>query len=577
MAETPSQRVTLSAATRLATGLACLVAALAPLGASAMGPASPDVIYVGNVITMNPAQPRASAVAIHGETISAVGDAATLLAQRGSATRVVTLGGRALLPGFIDAHGHLAAMARTVSQANLAPPPSGRVRSIAELQDTLRRHIRERGIPSGQWVMGFGYDDAQLTERRHPNRDDLDAVSTEHPIFLLHASGHLSTGNSRLLAAQGISADTLDPPGGVIRRRQGSREPDGVLEEAAAMQVYLALPALTRQQALDGLAVALAACASHGLTTVQEGGALPENLDLLEDANARGMLEVDVVAYRYWNAVGTAPVSDVSSEYRGRFRVGGIKLALDGSPQGKTAFLSQPYLVPPPGRNATYRGYPAMMPAALRRATRAVLDSGVPLLAHANGDAAADLLIDAVAAARIPGQPVTPPVTMIHAQTVRDDQLERMPSLGMNASFFVAHTFFWGDWHRDETLGPARAQRISPARSAIDHGVRFTLHNDAPIVPPDIIRTLWSATTRLTRSNGVLGAAQRLSTAEAIAAVTIDAARQYGEERIKGSIEPGKQADLVVLSGDPLAVAPEQLTGLRVDETISRGVTVYRR
>jgi predicted amidohydrolase YtcJ len=141
----------------------------------------------------------------------------------------------------------------------------------------------------------------------------------------------------------------------------------------------------------------------------------------------------------------------------------------------------------------------------------------------------------------------------------------------------VAHTFFWGDWHRDETLGPARAQRISPARSAIDHGVRFTLHNDAPIVPPDIIRTLWSATTRLTRSNGVLGAAQRLSTAEAIAAVTIDAARQYGEERIKGSIEPGKQADLVVLSGDPLAVAPEQLTGLRVDETISRGVTVYRR
>jgi len=564
-------------ATIVLVGLTGFLAALAPRPAIAAGDAPPDVIYVGNVITMDPARPRAGAVATLGEAIVAVGDATALLAQRGPMTKIIQLGDRSLVPGFVDAHGHLASVARVASLANLSPPPSGTVGSLSELQDALRRHIRDRGIPPGEWVLGYGYDDAQLLERRHPNRDDLDAVSRDHPIYLMHASGHLSAANSYLLAARGINAATADPPGGVIRRRAGSREPDGVFEESASVDLYLAVPQRSPQQALDSLVAALQTSARYGITTVQEGGALPADLDLLEYARSLGLLNLDVVAYRYWSGFGEAPVAGVSASYNSRFRIGGIKLVLDGAPQGKTAFLSQPYLVPPPGRDAAYRGYPALPQPVVRRATREVLRHGVALLAHANGDAAAEMLIDAVAEARTAIPASRAAVTMIHAQTVRDDQLDRLNALGITPSFFVAHTFYWGDWHRDETLGTMRAERISPTRSARDRNIPFTLHNDAPIVPADIVRTLWSATTRRTRSNDILGPMQRLSVAEALAAVTIDAARQYGEERSKGSIEKGKQADLVILSGDPLAVAPDRLLELRVDETISRGKTVYRR
>jgi predicted amidohydrolase YtcJ len=196
----------------------------------------------------------------------------------------------------------------------------------------------------------------------------------------------------------------------------------------------------------------------------------------------------------------------------------------------------------------------------------------VPLLAHANGDAARELLIDAVEAAAVAAPPR---MVMIHAQTVRDDQLDRMARLGITPSFFVGHTLFWGDWHSDETLGRDRAMRISPTRSAADRGIRYTLHNDPPVVPPDMIRTLWSATTRRTRSGQTLGAAQRISINEALTAITLDAARQYGEEALKGSITPGKQADFVIVSQDPFAMDPEDLLELKVLETISRGKVVY--
>jgi hypothetical protein len=540
---------------------------------------APDVIYVGNVVTMESASPRAEAVAVAGERVVAVGKRAEVLAMRGPRTRVVELGDGALLPGFIDSHGHVTASAAQARLANLQPPPAGPIRSISELQQALRQHIRERAIPPGQWVIGFGYDDGQLAERRHPSRDDLDAVSREHPILLTHVSGHLGSTNSRALADSGIDAASADPDGGAIRRRPGTREPDGVLEETAAFAIQTKIPASSLDQALEALARALDDYASRGITTIQDGGVQPDNLALLRAAAQRGVLDLDVIAYRYWiPAVSTALPADFSvGPYRGRLRIGGIKIGLDGSPQGKTAFLTEPYVKPPAGQGPDYRGYPAMPAAAVIRGVRETLVRGVPLLAHANGDAAAQVLVDAVEAARRETGRSDPLVVMIHAQTVRDDQLDRMLALNIMPSFFVGHTFYWGDWHRDETLGPRRAERISPTRSAIDRKVPFTIHNDAPIVPPDMIRTLWSATTRRTRSNDILGAAQRLTIAEALAALTIDGARQYGEQADKGSIAKGKLADLVILDRDPLALDPERLQDVVVVETISRGRTVYRR
>lgn len=535
-----------------------------------------DTVYVGTLITMERDAPVAEAIAVRGEVIVAVGSTRDMMRWRGRNTRIVQLGRSALLPGFIDAHGHLTATAAVARYANLASPPSGAVRSMKDLQEAIRRQMARVPSPD-QWVVGFGYDDSLIAEKRHPTRADLDAISTSRPIFLVHVSAHISVANSRLLALAGIDASTPDPVGGVIRRETGSLEPNGVLEEAAHMGLYARMPQPAAKEELSLLTTALDTYARSGITTVQDGAASAENLALLTQAAKLKFLKLDVVAYRLWLAAKAPfPAELAFGNYVNRLKICGVKIILDGSPQAKTAWLSEPYLVPPPGQPATYRGYPTMTQEVVARAAHEALSRHVPLLAHANGDAAEQSLLDAVAAARRDTLDTTTPVVMIHAQTVRDDQLDRMKALGVIPSFFVAHTFYWGDWHRDQTLGSPRAERISPTKSALDRGIAFTLHNDSPIVPPDIIHTLWSAATRRTRSGQVLGPEQRITVAQAIGSVTINAARQQGEEDQKGSLRAGKRADFVILSQNPLTTDPERLLDLRILQTISHGQTVYR-
>jgi len=568
-----------SSSSSLATVLHVVFAtAFAPSGfAGAASVAPADTIFVGeHILTFDPAQPAATGVAVRGGLIVAVGTRESLQPLTGPGTRRVELGARALLPGFIDAHGHLTALAATSALVDLRPAPSGRVDSMPALQQSLRAALQSSPPSQGRWLVGIGYDDSQIAGNRHPTRDDLDAVSASMPILVVHASGHIGAANGALLRQLGISAATDDPAGGVIRRRPGSREPDGVLEESVLMQAYGRIPPPGPDESLAQLVSALRVYARYGITTVQDGAASPDNLALLERAAARRLLDLDVVAYRFWAPLAARlPDDRPFGFYERRLKVGGVKLILDGSPQAKTAWLTQPYRVPPAGRGADYRGYPAMPQPLVERAVREALSRRVPLLAHANGDAAAQSLIDAVRLANPAGAAADLRPVMVHAQTVRDDQLDAMAVLGLVPSFFVAHTYFWGDWHRDETLGLARAERISPLRSAQERALPFTLHNDAPIVAPDMIATLWSATTRRTRSNDILGPAQRITVREALEAVTINAARQYFEETRKGSLTVGKQADLVLLSADPLGIDPERLREIEVDETISRGVTVW--
>ena len=282
----------------------------------------------------------------------------------------------------------------------------------------------------------------------------------------------------------------------------------------------LAFPKLPRpstQQSLDLLSKALRQCASYGLTTVQDGATKSVDYQLLSTAAGKRLLTMDVVAYPLW--LEAERINDVAapvSQYVGRLKIGGAKLVLDGSPQGKTAWLTQPYLVPPPGQMPDYRGYPAMSDDEARQWVAKFFAKRWQVLAHTNGDAAAQQFIDAVAQAEDKLGPADRRPVMIHAQTVREDQLDRMKTLGIIPSFFSVHTYFWGDWHRDSVLGPDRAARISPARSAIERSMRFTLHNDAPIVPPDVLRLMWCAVNRTTRSGAVLGADQRIGPLEAL-------------------------------------------------------------
>jgi predicted amidohydrolase YtcJ len=537
---------------------------------------APTIYFNANVVTLNEAKPTASAIAVRDGRILAVGDLQDVEPAAGPLAERRDMHGWTMVPGFIDAHGHFASVARVLSLADLQPPPSGSVSSMAELLSALKAW-RTRN-PTAAWIQGRGYDDSLLVEHRHPTRDDLDKISADIPIALTHVSGHLMSCNSACLSASGITANTQDPKGGVIRRRPGSREPNGVLEEAAIQLVIARLPQSTPEQTQSDLRRTQAYYASYGITTVQEGGASPQDVAALKAFADRGDLQLDVVAYvQHTRMPELAADFAASRTYDHHFRIGGVKLTLDGSPQGKTAWLTQPYLVAPDGLPKAYRGYATLEDAQVDRIAGAAFSRNIQVLMHANGDAAIDQMIRAVARANAANGVQDRRPVMIHAQTAREDQLDLMKAEGIIPSFFVTHTYFWGDWHRDSVFGEPRAARISPLRSAQARGLDFTIHNDSPVVPPDMMRLMWSAVNRTTRSGKTLGPEQRISPLEALKAITRYAAYQYFEENQKGAIEVGKLADFTVLSDDPLRTQPAAIGSIKVLETIKDGKVVFAR
>jgi predicted amidohydrolase YtcJ len=568
---------------RIVAALAAACLSLAGCRHAAPAPPVPaaDIVFVGDHIhPVDPAYDGATGVAVRGHEIVAVGDRREVEEQIGESTRIVELGNRALVPGFIDAHGHLGLAMQMLDLLNASSPPVGPMTSIDDIVEGLQQRIREQAIPSGDFVMGYGYDDSLLAEGRHPNRDDLDRASRDHPIVLLHVSGHLATANSAALASVGLDETTEDPYGGVIRRRPGTQIPNGILEEVAAHALLIPIfqgtgppdPAVFA----DRLRRAIAYHASFGLTTIQDGASGPEMLAGLRAVARAEPLAVDVAVFPVVRGeFDDAALEQLghTADYQNGVRVAGVKFVLDGSPQGRTAWLTRPYAEGPPGAPPDYVAYPMVKAEFYRTQVKRMIDAGIPVLAHANGDAAIDLMIEGVETALDGAQRDHRSVT-IHAQLARDDQLDDMKRLGIVPSFFAAHPFFWGDWHR-LSFGDERAMRISPLRSALDRDLPFTIHNDAPVVPPDILQLLEIATSRKTRAGVVLGADQQIRFDEALHAVTLGAAYQYFEEARKGSISPGKQADLVILERDPAGVPTEELSDIAVVETIARGKTVY--
>ena len=484
----------------------------------------------------------------------------------------INFGNRAVLPGFIDAHGHASYLAFATQVANIASPPVGKINNINELKTELKNFIKDSGLQPGQWVMGLGYDDSLLKEQRHPTKDDLDEVSSEHPIYLIHVSAHLGAANSLGLSLANINSKTQDPPGGKIRRYENSLEPNGVFEETAAYPLQqLAMSAY--KDPIGSVKKAMEIYAKNGITTAQDGASSLETIRLMQAADAQNMINIDVISYPIGqNGLNENLDAFSFGAYEGRVKVGGVKLILDGSPQGKTAYLTQPYYKPPHNESQSYKGYPLIPQIDVSKLVKEYADLNIPIMAHANGDAAADMLIQAVRDAEIESDHRT---IMIHAQTVREDQLDLMKELEIIPSYFSTHTFYWGDWHRDSVFGQDRAMRISPTNSTLERDMPFTVHNDAPVVPPDMMRLLWATTNRETRSGKILGKQQRISTYSALEAITINAAYQHFEDDIKGSIEVGKQADLVVLSEDPLSIDTKNLLQLDVVATFSRGVEVF--
>lgn len=549
-----------------------------------------DVIYSGgDIITVDAAHPTAQAVAVKDGRIVAVGSLkAVEKAWRGPKTQMADLAGKTLMPGFIDPHSHMAQQVPRWGVPTLSPPPVGDVASIADIVVKLKAYIADEKIAPGAVVLAMGYDDSLLKEGRHPTAMDLDQISTQNPIALIHQSGHLGAVNSAMLALMGYTKATPNPPGGVIRRTaQG--DPDGVLEELALMPLLRLSPPKPMAEQIKTLGEVQAYYASLGITTAQEGIASPADTALLQAAASQKALILDVVSYERWDMLkdltcdGGAPlIIPVKGDpmavgvYQNRLKIGGIKLTGDGSPQGKTAYLTAPYLHPPHGQGDDYRGYPVATAQAAERWFTAGARCKVQVLFHANGDAAADTMLEAVAKAEAKyGKSDVHPV-MIHAQMIRHDQVDRMAELGVIPSFFTEHTYFWGDWHINETVGQKRAFGMSPAGYALSKGMRFTIHTDAPVLPPNHLTAIWTAVNRVSRSGVVVGPDERIPVMEAIKAVTLNAAYQYGEQAQKGSITPGKLADLIILDRDPLKVAPMDIKDIKVVETLKEGRTIYR-
>jgi hypothetical protein len=396
------------------------------------------------------------------------------------------------------------------------------------------------------------------------------------PIVIIHQSGHLAALNSAALEAVGYDAATEDPEGGVIRRRAGGREPDGVLEETA---FFAAIVRLMGDIGEDG-ARAFARAGSelwarYGYTTAEEGRSLPSTVAMLQKVADEGEFAIDVVTYVDVLTDRDSILEQQSDSYRNRFRVGGAKLTIDGSPQGFTAWRDRPYVDPvgdyPPG----YVGYPAATREQVVDAVKWAHANNVQLLTHSNGEAATDLLIAAHEAALEEHGPTATRPVLIHGQFLRSDQLDAIKRLGIMPSLFPMHTFYWGDWHRDHTVGSELVDDISPTGWCVQRGIRFSSHHDAPVAFPDSMRILDATVTRRSRSGDIIGPAQRVDVLTALKAMTIWPAWQKHEESTKGSIEVGKLADFVILSADPTAVDPETLDQIDVVQTIKEGVTVY--
>ena len=562
----------------LCLGLGWIACSDSPEGRSSMPRTEADVVFLGDrIMTVDPTTEGAQAVVVVGDEIAAVGNRPFGETWIGPETRVVELGDQSLLPGFIDAHGHAALVMQFLPNVNVSSPPVGPAQNIDDIVELLKAHIEEKQIPPGEWVIGYGYDDSLLAENRHPTREDLDRASTEHKIALVHVSFHLGTFNSAALEASGVNAETPNPPGGVIRRQPDSKDPNGVMEEAAAMMILRpAFEAGAAERFAPDLLAALNYHAANGITTVQDGASALQFTEGVRQLAAFQPLPIDLVAYPH--SLEIVHLDDLaemgfSPSYENGFRVGGVKFVLDGSPQGRTAWLTEPYTEGPPGAPADYVAYPIVDPQHYLDFSKKLIQAEIPFLAHANGDAAIDLMIEGIDQATPDGERDHRSVA-IHAQLTREDQLDEMKRLGIVPSYFAAHPYFWGDWHR-VSFGDERASRISPLRSTQDRNIPFSIHNDAPVVPPDMLRLIQIAVQRETRSGHVLGPDQRISVEDAIHAVTLGSAYQYFEEDRKGSITPGKRADLVILSQDPRTVDPSTLHEIDVVETMARGQTVY--
>ncbi len=519
--------------------------------------------FNGNIITMTN-QPMPQAVLCEDGKIIAIGEKEQL---ETGADKLYDLQGATMLPAFLDSHSHITTVANTFAIADLS-----QAQSVDDVIRIMKNYLENKQeIKEEEFLIGFSYDNNNFPGKVHPTAADLDKVTTEYPIIISHSSGHMGVCNTLALEKLGITKDTPEIQGGKIGRHSDGT-PDGYLEETAFTSNASALKPPSYEEMCRYMEQAQELYFKYGITTMQDGFTGAKEWALLSSLAKENRFKADVVAYIDIDKASYILKNNPQyAEYNNNLRIGGYKLFLDGSPQGRTAWMSKPY-----ENSGDYAGYPVWQDEQVRYFVEKAVTDKQQLLCHCNGDAAAEQFIysfekiDGLLDTKENFRPV-----LIHGQLARPDQMPRLEKLGMIASFFVAHVWQWGDVHL-ENFGN-RGMKICPVNSAIENKVVTTFHQDTPVLPPDMMNTVWCAVNRITKNGVQLDESEKVTVYDALKSITINAAYQYGEENRKGSIETGKDASFVILDKNPLTIPKEDIRDINVVCTILRDKVVYKK
>lgn len=538
---------------------------------------SKTIYYNGNIICADKNNRVKKAVLIKNGKIKAVGSNRKILKAREHA-RLINLEGKTMLPGFIDSHSYIVAAAQYFTMVNLSE-----AKSVYDVVKMLLNRFEKRPLKDGEWLFGTEYDNTKFRSGLHPTKFDLDKISKDIPVFIFHVSGRIAVANSKALDLLGYSGKNFTvPSGGVVQMIDGTQEPNGVLEEKAFLskEKKKLIPSPSVDSVLEALVKAQKLYASYGVTTCQDAGVDEKVNELLQMLSENDMAFIDIIGYAIYPFTEKlmGETNSYSAKYYNHYKLMGGKIWLDGSIVDRTAWLKKPYYKVPKQYVKDYSGYSRITdPVLIDYLAKCILYK-YQVCGHCNGDAAADQFINCYKTAiEITGNDMDLRPVMVQAQTIDEDQLDEMEKIKMIPSFFIDHIWYCGDYYYESVLGPERSNRINPSNSALKRKMNFTFHQDTPVIMPIMPLTLYSAVNRKTQNGRVLGEEQRISIKDAIRAVTINAAYQYFEEDIKGSIEPGKLADLVILDRNPLEIPAEDLKNIVVLQTIKEGKTIFKR
>jgi predicted amidohydrolase YtcJ len=521
------------------------------------------LLHGANVVTVDPANPKAQAVAIAGDRIVAVGLDKDVLNLATPRTRKIDLSGRTVLPGFIDAHTHVGYSGiRHLKQVDCD------LRSIADIQKAIRG--RATKTKPNEWVIGFKYDDTKTSDGRKLTRADLDSAAPNHPVFIGHRGGHTAYVNSLALKLAGVTENTRDPAGGkYVREPATGKLTGGLLETATQPFRKLFDTGYTRDEYRQGVEIITRMLARAGITSAHDALGGPEDLRAYQDAYQSGQLStriyclIRLAALDRMIAAGTR--TGMGSEW---VRIGAVKLMCDGSISERTARLSQPYV----GRPDDH-GILVMEEAALYDAARKAHLADWQIGTHANGDVAIDIILRVYERLQRESPRKDPRFRIEHCTVINDDLVRRIRALGAIPNPFSTYVYYHGEKMRE--YGAERLNSMFAVRSFLDAGVRVTQTSDYPPGPFEPMMALQSSVTRTDSKGTVWGPRQRVTVEEAIRVGTMHGAYASFEERLKGSLEAGKLADLVVLGQDPLRVDPSQLINVPVERTMAGGRWVY--